>query len=485
MRMTRMSREEKKIKEEMEERAEEAIESESEEIKRELESGKMEFNERRIKDRLESAAKEAIEEVKNEVSGALVLGATKVGEYFYPISKPVSVKEATLVVPVVVAAPALAKLAAAAFAAVTSIAVLSEYEDDLKSWWEGKLKRQRELEVAGAEKFKEMAGIEPDEYPFYTPAELKRLKEIEKGVDEKELESAAEDLADQANDAARNAGEAKMEEVGKLVAQGLLSERAARTMIDEVVKKAIEKESYKKKHKYPRLAHVWDEVKEHAGLVGIAVTISGGLFAVFEIGEIRRAYEFSAKEKDALEAIGYTAREYEDDKDWSGLKDLFPEWEALLDEYEDFVDEHKIILYHPEGHYSIIRTSRVEMERLVEKVETGAAKEEKWLGPCTGKVTKVNDGDTFVMQTDEIDPATGSSARLTIRIEGLECPERGEEGYKYATEILRDMILGRRVEVDIVKPTGGWSGDRYVADVTCGGSNLARAMIRATGGVCK
>jgi Micrococcal nuclease (thermonuclease) homologs len=190
-------------------------------------------------------------------------------------------------------------------------------------------------------------------------------------------------------------------------------------------------------------------------------------------------------EKEALESIGYTAREYEDDEDWSGLKGLFPEWEAILDEYEEFVREHKIILYNPEGHRSFIRSSRLEMERLMEKAEKEEKKEKTWLGTHTGKVTKVIDGDTFVLRTDEIDPATGERARLDIRIASLECPEKGEPGYKHATEILEYLILGKRVEVDISKPTGGWGGTtRWLADVTYGGGDLARAMERETRGVC-
>ena len=102
------------------------------------------------------------------------------------------------------------------------------------------------------------------------------------------------------------------------------------------------------------------------------------------------------------------------------------------------------------------------------------------LGGVTGEVINVHDGDTFGMRTDEPEPA-----RLTIRIRGLECPESGAYGYQHAKRILEDLILGKRVEVDISIPTGSWGGaTRYVTDVTYDGGDLAEAMKRATGGVC-
>ena len=145
------SREERKVKKMMVERAEEAIEEESEDIKDDLESGRMKkFDKRKIKDRLESVAEDAIEEVRNEVTGALVSGVTKLGEEFYPVISPSLV----FVVDDVIAGLA----AAAALAAIG--AMVSPYTDEINSWWEDKLERQRELEVAGAKRFKEMAGIE-------------------------------------------------------------------------------------------------------------------------------------------------------------------------------------------------------------------------------------------------------------------------------------------------------------------------------------
>jgi hypothetical protein len=142
----------------------------------------------------------------------------------------------------------------------------------------------------------------------------------------------------------------------------------------------------------------------------------------------------------------------------------------------------------------MISARECELKRLMDEVE----KREKWLGPHTGTVVKVLDGNTFVLAIDENDPATGRRARLTIIIASLECPEKGESGYdetgykyngnggyKYATGILKAIILGERVKVDISRPIGGWNENRWLADVTYSGGDLARAMKRATYGVCK
>jgi hypothetical protein len=125
----------------MEERAEEAVKSEVEDIKGELESGKMKFNKREIKERLESAAEEAIEEVKNEVSGALVLGTTKLGKDFYPAPAGRS----SLFFPVVPAAVA----AAAKIGALALVAgLVMEGVGELDGWWERRKRKIEDVEKA-------------------------------------------------------------------------------------------------------------------------------------------------------------------------------------------------------------------------------------------------------------------------------------------------------------------------------------------------
>jgi len=80
------------------------------------------------------------------------------------------------------------------------------------------------------------------------------------------------------------------------------------------------------------------------------------------------------------------------------------------------------------------------------------------------KVTNVNDGDTF---------STKSRPKHSVRLAGVDAPEKGQRGSKAATKALRQMIGGKKVEVKTV------ARDKYgraVANVEVDGKSVNRAM---------
>ena len=55
----------------------------------------------------------------------------------------------------------------------------------------------------------------------------------------------------------------------------------------------------------------------------------------------------------------------------------------------------------------------------------------------TGKVTGIIDGDTIVVENE------------SVRLIGINSPERGEDFYEEAKKFLEDLILGEEVELEI------------------------------------
>jgi endonuclease YncB( thermonuclease family) len=60
-----------------------------------------------------------------------------------------------------------------------------------------------------------------------------------------------------------------------------------------------------------------------------------------------------------------------------------------------------------------------------------------------GKVVRVSDGDTLDLLVDEED----GPRKIRIRLQGIDCPERGQPWGKRATEYLADLVHGETVEV--------------------------------------
>lgn len=79
-------------------------------------------------------------------------------------------------------------------------------------------------------------------------------------------------------------------------------------------------------------------------------------------------------------------------------------------------------------------------------------------------VTGVIDGDTF---------RTKSRPRHTVRLAGVDAPEKGKPGGKAATNALRKMIAGEKV---VVKPVARDRYGRTVANVTLNGKSVNKAM---------
>lgn len=85
-------------------------------------------------------------------------------------------------------------------------------------------------------------------------------------------------------------------------------------------------------------------------------------------------------------------------------------------------------------------------------------------------VTEVVDGDTFKVKPDW---EWGEKKGDTVRPTGYNTPEKGEPGYEQAKQKLKDLILGKKVDVDIenAKTVDEWG--RLVVDVYYNGKNLA------------
>ena len=83
-------------------------------------------------------------------------------------------------------------------------------------------------------------------------------------------------------------------------------------------------------------------------------------------------------------------------------------------------------------------------------------------------VSEVVDGDTFKVKNGwEWNEKKGDTVRPT----GYDTPEKGETGYEQAKQKLKDLILGKTVDIKSAKIVGQWG--RLVADVYYNGKNLA------------
>src|SRR5579864_628924 len=83
-----------------------------------------------------------------------------------------------------------------------------------------------------------------------------------------------------------------------------------------------------------------------------------------------------------------------------------------------------------------------------------------WLadtGTLTGKVVKVTDGDTIPVLVDR--------QEITIRLNAIDAPERGQDFGQKSTEALADLVFGKQVRIET------HSKDRYgrtIGDVFVG-----------------
>lgn len=89
-------------------------------------------------------------------------------------------------------------------------------------------------------------------------------------------------------------------------------------------------------------------------------------------------------------------------------------------------------------------------------------------GEINGTVVRIVDGDTF-------DLLAGSNSLLRIRLNGIDCPERGQDYYRVAKDALAEYIFQREVKIIAV------GKDRYgriIANVFINGQNINLMMVR-------
>jgi len=83
-------------------------------------------------------------------------------------------------------------------------------------------------------------------------------------------------------------------------------------------------------------------------------------------------------------------------------------------------------------------------------------------------VSEIVDGDTFKVKNGwEWNEKKGDTVRPT----GYDTPEKGETGYEQTKQKLKDLILGKTVDIKSVKIVDQWG--RLVADVYYNGKSLA------------
>ena len=448
------SREERKVKKMMVERAEEAIEEESEDIKDDLESGRMKkFDKRKIKDRLESVAEDAIEEVRNEVTGALVLGTTKVGETFYPIPKSPAL---VFVVDDVIAGLAFA------FVLATIGAMVAPHVDEINSWWKDKLEKQRELEVAGVERFKEMAGIDTE----LTAAEEDALDDAMASIIKSHYPDVVDELvAEFKPSPMEDFDEREVEDR----AEQIIISRLASGMADEIMDAAG---SPKRKR---------DRAKEYIKKNWVKWTERGILWDMFELTFIPVGYTFIhwQQVKDAAKTYHFDLAELSKDigyaihdEDSERAEAMYSRYCKMIDDFDDFLGEHPRILR--DYWASDLRDYKSEKEMFASDIEKlkGA-----WCNcsecPRHATISRVIDADTIVIR--EYAPH--------IRINDIDAPEltskiKSEKARAISgTKALRSVLRrGTRVELDCVDV------DKYgrcVCDVTLRGRDIAKALVKS------
>ena len=98
----------------------------------------------------------------------------------------------------------------------------------------------------------------------------------------------------------------------------------------------------------------------------------------------------------------------------------------------------------------------------------------------TVRVTKVLDGDTV-----EVDTNNDGQRDATVRLQGIDTPEKGQCGFRAATDVTRSLLDGRRVtlstDVAGAIASDGWRWLRRVSVVRAGVRKDATAQLLARG----
>ncbi|MEW6348590.1 MAG: thermonuclease family protein [Thermodesulfobacteriota bacterium] len=90
-----------------------------------------------------------------------------------------------------------------------------------------------------------------------------------------------------------------------------------------------------------------------------------------------------------------------------------------------------------------------------------------WAGAWSGTVTAVTEGDSLVV--------SNGNSPTTIRLHGVDCPEKGQDFFDEATRFACGLVLGKTVEVE---PVSVDHHDRIVAKVSVEGMSLNEELVR-------
>ncbi len=90
-----------------------------------------------------------------------------------------------------------------------------------------------------------------------------------------------------------------------------------------------------------------------------------------------------------------------------------------------------------------------------------------WANAWSGTVTAVTEGDSIVVRKGQ--------KPTTIRLHGVDCPERGQDFFDEATRFTAGLVLGKTVEVE---PVSIDHHDRVVARISVDGMSLNEELVR-------
>lgn len=413
----------------MKDAANKAVAEEIEKIKSEIEIGRTKYDPRRLKKRLEDVSNRAVELVIDQAfaSASGSLGMIKSGPYFYPI-----VPQPSLVI-WIPAAVELAKLAAvgiAALAAGEGIKELDEWYNKHADASKESIVRQNASDIISAARRHDID---------ITDNEANTLAKM--GLTGEFVDNALTDTEQQAVDAGQKAGELERDSllasmrVGSSYTEDEL-ERKLRDAIERATREALRKKGLK----YPALAEIikknW---KEFLSVVFSGISVAGIISLIwFTIkSEVPQLFSFRGMRfDDALTSFQFRAKDAYKANDYALLKSILDDWDEMNDEYSKWIDKNKKVIDVP-SHKASLNSSVSAYKEYADKMSGGKSKGvgSSSSNTISGRIVKVTDGDTLVMSTDD-------GRRVTIRVLGLECPERGQESYKYCNEIARSLIEG-------------------------------------------
>jgi len=457
------TREEKKQSEElqdiMKDKAEKAVSDEIEKIKSEIKKGRTKYDQSKIKKRLEEVSKNAVDAVIAQASGSL--GIIKSGEYYYPI-----VPQPSLVV-WIPAAVGLAKLAAVGIAALAA----GEGIKELDEWYHSTYEVEGEGEVAERDRLTSYDEriLTEAATTFIKNSLMSQSKAIDQAVYSELLRTDPSKITQD-------------------VLNDKVLEEAQRRVDAERFEREVEKTVREIRPPRPKKEVVVEWIRSNwSKLVSQSTTAlvfeAGALFIPTSIVWYKGisiptdkaksyAFEISSIIKDIDSAITY--------KDYDLAENKLKTLDKRIDEFEKYIDKHHYIISEYETN---IPDYREEYDRLAKRMEstTGSSLVGRTV---TGKVVRVNDGDSFAMELDD----TGKY--ITIRVNHLNCPEEGARKgnldlYKFCKDIAEDTIYGEHVTAKITGITSGWGNTiRYMADVSFSGGDFATVMKRDTSGEC-